>query len=529
MEQVSPQGHLGRAVANLQGGDEDRARLLGRFTLGFGALSLCGGVVLALLSMLQVVESQALAPTIIITLITVAQSVASSWLISMKRYRMATALFLYSSPPLVTLVIYLLGGVAGPLFVGYLIPVVVAGLFRKVNDAIRLFFISFGCYLLLALLQGVGYVTPVLTFTGTASTMIAVLIFGMVGGLLTYLATLWSRSTDHFVHQAGDNSEALFQSNQKLLEKNIQQVELGSELSAAAAQLLSASHQQSSGATEQASAVSEVSTTIEELGSTARQIAIAAEQVAEAAGQTLENLSEGQDAVDNSIQAMERIRGRMQDVSSRVLNLGERSQQIGEIIDLINDLSDETHLLALNAAIEAAGAGEHGRRFAVVAAEVKSLANRALAAAKEVKGVIAEIQQATNSAVLAAEEGGKEVERGVELAHSAGQVMDAIVMVAERTAQSAAEISLATAQQQSASEQVVETMREIADVARQTAAGSRQMSEAAQTLTAIAERLHGIVYDSPNEPVPQVYIDALDERMLALSANGTHGANGIRG
>ena len=96
-----------------------------------------------------------------------------------------------------------------------------------------------------------------------------------------------------------------------------------------------------------------------------------------------------------------------------MLNLGERSQQIGEIIDLINDLSDETHLLALNAAIEAAGAGEHGRRFAVVAAEVKSLANRALAAAKEVKGVIAEIQQATNAAVLAAEEGGKEVERGV--------------------------------------------------------------------------------------------------------------------
>src|SRR5215207_1204693 len=190
---------------------------------------------------------------------------------------------------------------------------------------------------------------------------------------------------------------------------------------------------------------------------------------------------------------MERIRGRVQDVSTRVLNLGERSQQIGEIIDLINDLSDETHLLALNAAIEAAGAGEHGRRFAVVAAEVKSLANRALAAAKEVKGVIAEIQQATNAAVLAAEEGGKEVERGVELAHRAGQVMDSIVMVAERTAQSAAEIGLATAQQQSASEQVVETMRDIAEVARQTALGSRQMAESAATLTGIADRLHGIV------------------------------------
>lgn len=289
-----------------------------------------------------------------------------------------------------------------------------------------------------------------------------------------------------------DQTEELYRINQRLVEKNIQQVELGSDLSASASQLLAASHEQATGATEQASAVSEVSTTIEELGSTARQIALAAEQVAEAGGQTLEQLSDGQDAVDKSIQAMDRIRTRMQDVSARVLNLGERSQQIGEIIDLINDLSDETHLLALNAAIEAAGAGEHGRRFAVVAAEVKSLANRALAAAKEVKGVISEIQQATNAAVLAAEEGGKEVARGVELAHSAGQVMDNIVMVAERTAQSAAEISLATSQQQSASEQVVETMREIADVARRTAAGARQVAEAAQRLTAMANRLHGL-------------------------------------
>ena len=169
---------------------------------------------------------------------------------------------------------------------------------------------------------------------------------------------------------------------------------------------------------------------------------------------------------------------------------------------------------------DAAGAGEHGRRFAVVAAEVKSLANRALAAAKEVKGVIAEIQQATNAAVLAAEEGGKEVERGVVLAHSAGQVMNNIVMVAERTAQSSAEISLATAQQQSASEQVVETMREIADVARQTAAGSRQMAESAQMLTAIAERLHGIVYEHPRDNSARSAMDEIDERMYSLARNG---------
>jgi methyl-accepting chemotaxis protein len=505
----------------MQGSEEDRSRVLGRLAIGLGVAALLSGAAEIGLWLFNIISGQSFVPTAIIAaLLMVAIATVTYLLTQQKRFQLATNIFLYSTVVYVTLLIYLIGGVGGPMFVAYLIPVMAAGLFGKAGDGIRIFVVSLVGYALLALLQMADLLTPIVSLNGSARSLMALVAFATVGGLLAYIARLWSSSTAHFVDQASEQSEALFHSNQKLLEKNIQQIELGSELSTAAAQLLAASHQQASGATEQASAVSEVSTTIEELGSTARQIAIAAEQVAEASSQTLENLSEGQDAVDNSIQAMERIRGRMQDVSTRVLNLGERSQQIGEIIDLINDLSDETHLLALNAAIEAAGAGEHGRRFAVVAAEVKSLANRALAAAKEVKGVIAEIQQATNAAVLAAEEGGKEVERGVELAHSAGQVMDNIVMVAERTAQSSAEISLATAQQQSASEQVVETMREIADVARQTAAGSRQMAESAQMLTAIAERLHGIVYETPREAMPSDTLDEIDERMYNLSKNG---------
>jgi hypothetical protein len=520
MDQLS--SRFGRTVADMNGTDLDRARLLGRLVIGLCVVALLGCATLIGLWLVGLLNSPNYLPAVISAAVLISVITASThWLMRQRRFKLATTVFLYSTAGYITLLVYLLGGVGGPVFVAYLIPIMVAGLFGKTGDGVRIFIISLGCYALLALLQSQEQVAPIVQLSNTTGRSIMALVaFAITGGMLTYIATLWSGSTAHFVAQSGEQSEALFHSNQKLLEKNIQQIELGSELSTAASQLLAASHQQASGATEQASAVSEVSTTIEELGSTARQIAIAAEQVAEASGQTLENLSEGQDAVDNSIQAMERIRGRVQDVSTRVLNLGERSQQIGEIIDLINDLSDETHLLALNAAIEAAGAGEHGRRFAVVAAEVKSLANRALAAAKEVKGVIAEIQQATNAAVLAAEEGGKEVERGVELAHSAGQVMNNIVMVAERTAQSSAEISLATAQQQSASEQVVETMREIADVARQTAAGSRQMAESAQMLTAIAERLHGIVYETPRDSLANSTMDEIDQRMYSLSRNG---------
>lgn len=406
---------------------------------------------------------------------------------------LATRVYAYGLVVTFTLATLLYAGASGPAVLGYFVPIVAMGLLGHSIDSARVAGFAACCYIAVVAAQELFGMQPQTPLDSAGANLIFLTMFVVCGGGIAFLAWLAGNNLSNVLRESASRAEELLDKTEQLMEKGIQQVELGSELSAAAAQMQITSQQQASGAADQASAVSQVSTTTEELGSTARQIAQAAEHVAQAAQQTLENLSHGQDAVDESIQAMERIRSRMQDVSARVLSLGERSQQIGEIIDLIDDISDETHLLALNAAIEAAGAGEHGRRFAVVAAEVKSLANRTLAAAKEVKGVIAEIRGATSAAVLAAEEGHKEVERGVELAHSAGQVMDVVVMTAERTAQSAAEIGLATAQQQTASEQVVETMREVAEVARQSASGARQMAESAAMLTAIADRLHGIV------------------------------------
>src|SRR5262245_49256774 len=391
-----------RTLVNIQGNNLDRTRLLERLALAFGLCTILGGLVLIVLIILDEVTIRIFPPLLLQMILSGLVAAGTFWLARKDRYKLATQIFFYGFVLSISVGVYTFGGVAGPLFAAYLIPIMAAGLLGKAGDGVRLFIVSLACYIVLALIQIFVQPEPAIPLTGIGQLACFVAIFGAVGALLAYVAALWSNTTAQLLKQAQEQSEALLGSNEKLLEKNIQQVELGSELSAAASELLAASHQQASGATEQASAVSQVSTTIEELGSTARQIAIAAEQVAEAAQQTLENLSEGQDAVDRSIQAMERIRSRMQDVSTRVLSLGERSQQIGEIIDLINDLSDETHLLALNAAIEAAGAGEHGRRFAVVAAEVKSLDNRALAAAQEVTVVIAEMQQAANVSGLEA-------------------------------------------------------------------------------------------------------------------------------
>jgi Methyl-accepting chemotaxis protein len=469
--------------------------------LRVSALALLGiaGVTLVIVLILYFVIQLAwplLLTMLIIILGAAAIAGATLLMVRTKRENWGISLFLYGFIALIVIANYFLGGLHGPIWPVLIFPVVTAGLLSTARDSVRLAVIVLLFYITFSILELNGIITPVFDVSMIPN-LLHMLIFVALVMLLAVVTWQSSRSLSEALARVQEQAEALLHFNEMMMEKNIQQVELGSELSVAAAQMQLASQQQASGATEQASAVSEVSTTIEELGSTAQQIAQSSELVADAAQQTLMNLSMGQDAVDEAIRAMDRINQRVQDISARVLALGERSQQIGEIIDLIDDISDETHLLALNAAIEAAGAGEHGRRFAVVAAEVKNLANRALLAAREVRGVIAEMRQATHGAVLAAEQGAKEVEQGTALSQRAGQIMDTIVMMAERTAQSAAEISLATAQQQSASEQVVETMRDIANVARQSAAGARQTAESAALLTGIASRLHGITQSYP--------------------------------
>ncbi len=440
-----------------------------------------------------------LSPLFLLMLIAAVAAAATLWCIRTKRLVTAfyTIIPVTAFVVLVSAAIY--GGVSQSLITSILLVILFTiGLVATWREILAMGSALLLAYLILALLEATDALDGIRIVNADGSPLDGLVIIGgvlFVAGLVTtiFLTIIFSRAMAEYVTQSEQWAADMLRANEQLMEKNIQQIELGTELSSAAAELSAASQQQASGATEQASAVSEVTSTIEELGYTARQIASASDQVSGAAQQTLESLASGQQSVDEAIQGLERIKARVQEVSTRVLSLGERSQHISEIIALIDDVSDETHLLALNAAIEAAGAGEYGRRFAVVAAEVKSLANRTLAAAREVKGVIAEIQAATNASVLATEDSVKEVEQGVVLAHLAGQEMDSIVVLGERTAQLAQEISLATAQQQTASEQVVETMREIAEVSRQTAAGSRQTAEAASTLTAIATRLHSLV------------------------------------
>ncbi len=292
-------------------------------------------------------------------------------------------------------------------------------------------------------------------------------------------------------------------------------------ISSASAEITEAANVQANNATEGVTAITEVTVTVEELNQTAMQIADAAASVAAAAEQALLSAGHGQEAVRDSIIGMAMIRSRVNDITSRILALSAQSQRISEIIDLIDTMAGQTHILALNAAVESAGAGgEVGERFGVVASEVKKLAQRSAAATREVRAVIAQVQAATNAAVMATEDGLKETEKGVGLAHQSGDANEDIIGMVERTAQLANAISLATQQQRTASEQVVATMREIAGGTRLAASGSRQAARAAGDLSDIAGDLRAassgfhLPDNRDNPPPPDPSGD--DTRVLLL-------------
>lgn len=253
----------------------------------------------------------------------------------------------------------------------------------------------------------------------------------------------------------------------------------GAHLAQAAAELRATATQQAASASEQSAAVTQTTSTVEELAATAAQIADTAADVASAADQTLALTEEGLSAVRDSVSAMNRINSSVKSIASSSGTLDEKVNEIGRILSLIDELSEQTNLLALNAAIEAARAGEHGRGFAVVAAEVRKLAERAQQSTAQIQGLVTEIKAHTQSTVRASSEGEREVAHGVEVAGSAVSALDRIAEMVDNTTTAVAEISVATQQQRSASDQVVVAMGQVANVARQFAAGSTQAAVSA--------------------------------------------------
>ncbi|HEX2643079.1 MAG TPA: methyl-accepting chemotaxis protein, partial [Thermoanaerobaculia bacterium] len=240
-----------------------------------------------------------------------------------------------------------------------------------------------------------------------------------------------------------------------------------------------------SGSSEQAASVVEITAAMEELARTASQIAENAATQAELAQRADENGDAGAAAVEEAVQGVEEVRKRISGISTRADTLGVRSKEIYRVLDLITEIAQETHILSLNAAIEAAAAGEHGRRFSVVAEEVRRLAQRSQESVDSVRNLLDEFAGSIRATVVATEEGSKEATRVLERARAAASAIEDLRDASGDTARVAREISLATQQQNAASDEVVLTLKEVSQVVQRMADGLKQFTETADQLNEV--------------------------------------------
>jgi len=273
--------------------------------------------------------------------------------------------------------------------------------------------------------------------------------------------------------------------------ENVQ--ESSTSVSSASTEISSSTEQMAAGAQEQTSQAGEVASAVEEMTKTIVENSKNASDTADSARETKQTAEEGYQVVQETIEGMRRIAEVVKHSAATVGELGKSSDQIGEIISVIDDIADQTNLLALNAAIEAARAGEQGRGFAVVADEVRKLAERTSKATKEIAEMIKKIQGDTGGAVSSMEEGTKKVDEGIELADKAGQSLQEIVNMVQKVTDMVTQIAAASEQQSSASEQISKNVEAISAVTQQTASGTEQVARAAEDLNRLTENLQELV------------------------------------
>jgi methyl-accepting chemotaxis protein len=243
------------------------------------------------------------------------------------------------------------------------------------------------------------------------------------------------------------------------------------------------------GAEKQAIAVDNTVAIVEQMAASIQQISTNANEVSGVADRTAETAAQGQTTINAAVQQMELIEKTVSDSAFAVTSLGEQSKEIGQIVDTISGIAGQTNLLALNAAIEAARAGEQGRGFAVVADEVRKLAEQSQEATKQIAHLISEIQNETNNAVVAMDKGAHEVKAGSEVVNNAGLAFNEIVAHVDELSAQVREISVAIEQMAIGSQQIEKSIRDIDLISRDTATQTVTVSAATEEQSATMEEV----------------------------------------
>ncbi len=261
-------------------------------------------------------------------------------------------------------------------------------------------------------------------------------------------------------------------------------------------QLNSAIEQIAIGAQQQARSITQTAETTKQMALSIQEVAASAQSVAQSARKTSDAANTGEQAVITTINGMGQLKDKVFETAARIKELGEHSQQIGEIVQVIDDIAEQTNLLALNAAIEAARAGEHGKGFAVVADEVRKLAERSGKATKEIALLIGTIQKGTDLAVTGMNQGTEEVERGVQLAQDAGIALKAIIKNVDETYLQIQNISAAAEQLTASSTEVVKAIEDVAAVTEESTAATEEMSAGSTELSKAVTTVSNISQES---------------------------------
>jgi methyl-accepting chemotaxis protein len=271
-------------------------------------------------------------------------------------------------------------------------------------------------------------------------------------------------------------------------------------IAATAERIASAGHELASTATEQSAAAatqtdrtSQVAAAMHELSATVDQVSASAHDAAQTAGQATETARSGGEVVASSVANMRAIAGAVSAAAGKVAELGKSSDKIGEIVAVIEDIADQTNLLALNAAIEAARAGEQGRGFAVVADEVRKLAERTSRATHEIASRIRTIQSETKTVVQAMEVGSSQVEEGVIATEKTGESLQEIIRVNDCVRDMINQIAATTAEQSATSTHVSKNVGEIEHLAQASSNGALEAAKACEELSALALDLEQMV------------------------------------
>ena len=271
--------------------------------------------------------------------------------------------------------------------------------------------------------------------------------------------------------------------------------QVGSVVSSASTQLSAQIEQSDRGAAESAQRLSEAATAMNEMNATVQEVARNAGSASAASAETKEKAEAGAHVVEKAVRSIEEVHQQSLQLKDDMTQLNEHAQDITRIMGVISDIADQTNLLALNAAIEAARAGEAGRGFAVVADEVRKLAEKTMASTNDVGNAIKAIQESTSKSMTGVDNAVERIGEANELASRSGAALQEIVATVEATADQVNAIATASEEQSAASEEINQSIVQVNDMSRQTAEAMAEAAKAVSDLAAQAQGLTNLIQE----------------------------------